>query len=348
MKIENIIFLLLMFSLSACIDELDISTDSSVRNLVVEGFITTEKGPHEIKLSKSAKYGSIFEGYVRKEERAQVRIRDEEGNQVFLTELQPGSYFTPPSFQAEIGKKYNLLILTSDGVRYASTPEPVLPAPPIDTLFLKYKKVPTENPIIFDHGVEVYAQWQDPGDERNFYMWQNSGTYLIETNPELHTVVDPFGRRTPAPKDCCATCWVTEYGGDRSFRVLDDLNANGSQRSQLVAFIVDDGGRYDEKYLIRIKQMALSKDAYAFLKIVDEQSSISGDIFDPPPASIRGNILNLDDPENLPIGYFFACDLSVDSIFIDKNLLLQRSPDREYFDDCRLLNNSTAQRPAYW
>ena len=335
--------------LPSCVDELNITTETALRTLVVEGFISTEPAAHEIKLSTSAKYGSVFEDFPKKVERAKVRIRDDQGNQVFLTEFSPGSYLTPPGFQAEVGKAYTLLVTLADGSRFSSLPERVLPAPPIDTLLTVYKEIPTSNPVVFDHGVEIYAQWDDPASEQNFYWWQNSGTYLIETNPELYVAIDPAsGVSFPDPKDCCAVCWVDETQGDPGLYLFSDLNNDGSRLTRLAAVIMDDGGRYDDKYLVRIKQYALTKDAHSFLRLLEEQLSIDGGIFDPPPAIIRGNMLDLDNPEEEPIGYFFAADFSIDSVFIEKTSLLGRAPNLEIFDDCRILENSTDKRPDYW
>ena len=340
---------LLSIVLYSCVDELDVSTDTALRTLVVEGFISTERAAHEIRLSTSAKYGSVFEDFPKKVENALVRIRDNRGRQVFLTERAPGTYRTPNDFKAEVGNSYTLLVTLLDGRRFASLPQTVLPAPPIDTLLLIYKAIPTSDPVVFRHGVEVYARWNDPIAEQNFYWWQNNGTYLIETNPELHTSINPStGNSFSDPKDCCATCWIDEMQGDNELRIFSDLNNDGAELTQLAAVIVDDGARYDDKYLVRIKQYALNKETYAFLNLLQEQLSVDGGIFDPPPAVIRGNMLNLDNPEEEPIGYFYAADFAIDSIFIEEDFLERRAPDRQVFDDCRELDNSTAERPAYW
>ena len=49
------------------IDELNVESLEDQNLLVVEGYINTNYGPHEILLSKSAKYGNIFEGFIQKE-----------------------------------------------------------------------------------------------------------------------------------------------------------------------------------------------------------------------------------------------------------------------------------------
>ena len=73
-------FIFLLLSFGSCIDPLDVSIDKEVNILVVEGFITTEPGPHMIRLTISAKYGSIFDGWIQPSPGAKVVIRDSDGN----------------------------------------------------------------------------------------------------------------------------------------------------------------------------------------------------------------------------------------------------------------------------
>jgi len=338
----------LMVLLLSCIEQLDIITEEERNLLVVEGHITTGEGPHTILLSKSAKYGDVFQGVVRKEENAIVRIRNESGEQVFLEEFIGGRYQTPAGFEAEVGSTYTLLITTRDGNEYISQPETIIQAPKIDSLILRYRVIPGDVPGNFRSGVEVFSQWTDPEGDKNFYLWRNTGTYLINTRPDLFTIPDGNGGSIAAPKDCCAICWVTEEDGDNSVRLFSDRRSNGGVNTEQVAFIEDDGGRFMDKYLVRIEQQSISGEAFQFFELLQNQLSIDGDIFDPPPATIRGNMINLTDPQSPVIGYFRASDVAVDSVFIPGSLLLDTQLPRQVNNDCRVLPGSTSEPPSYW
>ncbi len=342
--------LILFLITNSCVDSLDITTDRKVSHLVVEGYITTLPGPHFISLSRSAKYGNVFEDVSRKEISAFVRIMDNGGNQVILEETNKGIYVTPRSFRAEVGKSYTLFVNTFNGERYSSIPEIVPKVSPIDSIIVAYKRLPSSSETEIRVGAEIFVQSMDPVDEENFYWWANSGTYFIKTFPDEFTVPNfGFGQpNLPAPKDCCAECWVTEQNGDQTLHLFKDNNSNGQRISQMAAFIEDDGGRYLEKYLVRIDQLSLTKEAYQFYNLVGQQLSITGDIFDPPPATITGNMVNLDDPDAQVIGYFFASDASRDSVFIHRDQLEVHRADLHIPDDCRLLNGSSTKRPEYW
>ena len=184
----RILLVVIVFLFLGCIDELDVTTERVLRVLVVEGSINTNPGPHYVRLSKSAKYGSIFEDFSKKVNSALVRIRDEKGNQVILEEVESGVYATPATFSANVGSEYTLIV-ESNNEQYISLPEKVMPAAPIQSLRVEQKKLASNSEVVFDIGAEVYVEFEDPGDEQNFYLFKNRGTYFVETNPELYVMV---------------------------------------------------------------------------------------------------------------------------------------------------------------
>ena len=135
--------LVLGFILNACIDPLDISTEESLRILVVEGHITTQPGPHIVRLSESAKYGDVFEGFVRPKEDARMSIRDNLGNVIDLVEIDKGLYQTPADFMAVVGRSYSLLIITREGNSFSSLPDLVRSVPRLDSISTSYVEFPT-------------------------------------------------------------------------------------------------------------------------------------------------------------------------------------------------------------
>ncbi len=347
MKFYRYIIVFFLGLALSCISPLDIRTERDVTLLVVEGYITTLPGPYTIQITKTARYGSVFEGVVKPETGADVWIKDEQGITTFLIDLENGGYQTPPGFRGVVGKTYVLNIITKVGIHYASLPETIQPVPEVESIYFEYKKQPTSDPLQFTSGMEVYAIWPDPPDETNFYIWRNSGVFYIKTFPENYLI--PGQRpQTPAPKDCCDVCWVSESNSDYSIRIHKDDNTNGMVNTQLIAFIEDDGSRFTNRYQISIEQLSITKEAYQFFNLLKNQKSINGDIFDPPPATIRGNIINLDDPESNAIGYFHASDGTQITGFIERSELGDFQPLIQVNDDCRLVRGATPVKPIDW
>lgn len=335
--------MILSLLVTSCIDDANLPADKGLRLLTVDGGITTGYGPHVIRLSRSARYGSAYVDVVAPERFATVSIRDDQGSVVILTETVFGTYLTPSTFRGEVGRSYSIQITTSDGRQYMSMPETIRPVPKIDSLSFQFKSQATTNPLITKSGIEVYAHFKDTPGVKNFYRWKNLGLLQLNTRPDLF-VQRP---RAPAPKPCCDTCWKDEVA-DKAVRIFSDRLVDGNETKILAAFVEDDGFRMRDKYMIRIYQQSLSESAYQFLRLVQQQTTIQGGIFDPPPSTIGGNIIRLENPDEQIIGYFMATDVSVDSLFLYRSDLEYIQNTKVIPDDCRTVDGATTQKPPFW
>lgn len=359
---------ILLLALASCISPIDVDSELEDNFLVVDGFITDQFGPHEITLSRAAKYGgTVIGGTIFPIFDAKVTIIDANNT---ITPLFPDDttrkefvlffpgviyhqvktpYRTPRNFRAEIGNTYKLQIVTSNGKVYESTPQTVPAGPPIDSIFATYQRLPSSDPVEFESGIEIYSQWQDPVEEPNFYSWVINGIYFIET---------PFTSFSSAlcafdPDDgCCDKCWINETDVPGNEIAFSDSRFNGELITHQVGFIRDDGLRFgnetvsaDKIYHLEVEQHSISKESFQFHRLFQSQKEIDGDIFDPPPASLVGNISNVSEPDEIIIGFFGASSVKKKSIFIQKSMLgdIQRFP--RPCGDCRLRSGATLEIP---
>jgi hypothetical protein len=337
--------------LGACIEPYKIDMEEGVQLLTVEGIVTTEKGPQQIKLTRSDTYGSVFQGLVRPVRRATVAIRSNEGEVVFLPETGQGIYTASPDFKVEVGKTYTLLIELQTGERYTSLPELVRPVTPLDSVSFRSVSIPTSNRMQDRVGAQIKAHFRDPESQRNYYYWRfPSAVFALITNPELFLnprdhLTDPKG---PAPKPCCATCYMEENRRVQPFHVLSDENFDGLRTEQVIGFIEDDGLRFKDTYRTDVQQLSISPEAFQFLKLVQQQVGLTGSVFDPPPANIRGNILSLDNPQEQVLGYFIAASSQTNRIYIRKEDMAHRAPPKSINDDCRTVPGAEVSPPEDW
>jgi hypothetical protein len=104
--------------LHACQEPINIDLKSCAPKLVIEGAVTTEKGPYQILLSRSTDY--FNPGKTKPETGARVIISDNAGHSETLQEKEPGSYYTF-NLQGMPGRAYNLLVETGGQSYTAST-----------------------------------------------------------------------------------------------------------------------------------------------------------------------------------------------------------------------------------
>jgi hypothetical protein len=342
-------FYLVLLCLTACIDPYEVEVEQGPQYLTVDGTITSQAQVHRVRLTRGDTYGSIFQGLIRPVTGATVIVRDDLGNVTFLGEnlVDRGYYDTPSKFAAIVGRKYTLQIQLVEGKVYTSLPELVTPAPPIKNLSYQSKRIPVEGEVNDASGVQLIVDIDDPADQNNFYYFRNSeATYVLETRPDLYTTPPP--ERSPAPKDCCTTCFQTETVGNQSYFLTSDDNFNGLSTKLVAGFIPDNGRRFVNTYRIDLRQLNVSQEAFRFLRLVKQQSEISGSVFDPPPASIRGNMISLDDPEEVVLGFFIAAGESQKRVYI-KNSQLDFVQNRAIIpDDCRVVPGARLSLPFDW
>ncbi|MGD9329579.1 MAG: DUF4249 domain-containing protein, partial [Cyclobacteriaceae bacterium] len=144
--------------------------------IVVDGLITNEPGPYEVKLSYSSAYSSGTDGNNPPVSGALVVIRDDTGREEVLYEGRPGIYQTNPGFTGEIGRVYTLSINTAEGKTIESQPEEMLPVPEVDSIYYIFYPISE----IQKQGHEVYVVVDDPADEKNYYRWKWDGYYRFD------------------------------------------------------------------------------------------------------------------------------------------------------------------------
>ena len=352
LKISLILFVFFLF-IHSCIDPINFSTGDDSKCLVVDGMITNEPGPYVVYLARTSEYNSYY-AQTEEVEGAIVIISDDLGNSEILTEtLNPGIYKTDPGgIRGVPGRYYNIEIVTPDGKQYESDYELLSAVPKIDSIYYErrqHQELDDNNITQTFEGFQIYIDTKDPESVNNYYMWSWKGTHEIHTQPWNY--FDAL-KRQPAPKDCCAICWITERPGH--IDVFDDEFSDGNQIiKKPVTFVkIKDnlGGRYFRgKYHVEAKQLSLTKEAYNYWSSIEEQISSSGSIFEPPPVAIIGNIENVKNHEEPVFGYFGASAISTKCIFIPEIEAPYPPGDTLIWpDDCRVIGNSTAIKPSFW
>jgi hypothetical protein len=305
---------------STCISPFSVESMETDRILNVEGYITTVPKAHVLRLSYSRPFGPDFTGPGPGIVTATVYLRDNLGNIEMLKSKPPkdnfdnirGFYETSEDFAAVVGRSYTLHIKLVDGTNYQSFPELVTPVPDLDSLTYRAVRSATEDPLNDEFGVELIAHFQDPPDEKNNYYWiPLESDFVLVAEPHLHRNV----------KDCCEICYHRDMPFPLNVNTVSDIDFNGLYQRRVAAYVVDNGVRFKDTYRLDVQHLSVSDEAHRFLKLVSQQTSLSGSVFDPPPANIRGNIINLDNPDEQVLGYFFASDERFLRTYIQKSKL---------------------------
>jgi len=279
--LNNRLLILVAFALvlTSCQEVVDLELPEGSEFLVVEGWITNQTGPHEVKLTTTAAY--FDDADPTPTTGANVYIRDDQGMEMLLPETDLGVYTFPDS--GIVGRSYQLEIVIDGGDRYLSTYEELYePVPILDIFWQLSEDEPDEdngeNP---DDIYDVIIFTLEPAGVGDNYRWRSflNGTEAQEPF-DLFVTNDEF----------------VDGNAIVDFNVTDEL--------------------YSQFDTVTIVQERITREAREFLQLLQQQTAFVGGPFDPPPSPIRGNITNLTNPDNIALGYFGAAGTDAASIVV--------------------------------
>ena len=343
---------LFMF-LAGCVEPLDLNIKQQDERLVVDGLITDAPGPHTVTITHTNPV-PFTPGKFPGVEGATVVITDNKGESQKLYETSPGVYLTSLAFRGVIGRTYILSITTKDRKTYISTPETLRAVPEIDNISYELEKrlaLDADNQPVNVYWVKGLVDTKDPVNQKDFYKWDYTAVYQVETQPWDHTKPAPrTGNLIPDPLPCCKTCWVTL--NNDVVNIQNDRLLNGKDLiKQFVVQLPVNNQVFNSRVHLQIRQYGISEEAYDYWNILKTQVNGVDNIQAPPPAFIRGNISEVAEDTNeqhKPLGYFGAAAVTSKSIFISTDALGVSLFPFVFPDDCRVIENSTAVKPAYW
>lgn len=272
--------------------------------LIVEGYINAGPGISTFRLSHATPLNTATG--VLYEKNAEVSIESSSSEAFKLTETSPGIYKS-----AELGlsldNAYRLYVKLQNGKEYRSQFLPVKVTPTIDSITWElrpdqlYIVANTHDPLNATH----YYRWEFEED------WRINSPYISELKYQNDTIVErPFEE-----KYAMYNCWGASkpnnliLGSTDGF-VTDNINFP-------VQSLPYGAEKISVRYSILVRQHALQKDEYEYLKLILKNASQVGSWFDPMPSQLFGNIVSMDDENEKVIGYVGAYTTETKRIYID-------------------------------
>lgn len=304
-----IISFLLIF-LTGCIEryypgEEEIQTGT----LVVVAHLNNRPGVQSVYLTRSTtlelpKSDPVSGCYVIIE-RADGKLREFE-------ESQPGEYssFLDEEFLGK-GNEYRLIFIAQDGSCYESEFEKIHPAPPINSVYFSREDRPAADPDVIEEGIQFYIDFDIEPDSGRYLRWQLVETYEMHNPDYLNTTVYDVDRRFKDIPDSMAwrTCWITHEIPE--IYTLDLGNVRGSNYKKMpLNFVSSETQRLHHRYSLLVRQLALSEAAFWYWDELRKNVQTKGGLFDTQPSLTPSNICNVENEDEMIIGYFSVSGVS--------------------------------------
>ncbi len=312
---RTILFLwLATFFLPGCVEPYTPVINESQNSLVVEGLLTDQPGLQNIYISRSS---PLSNPSLIPDNNCQVRVIDKNGNSYPFYLQGDGVYYNwMTASQLVPGTAYKLVFNTVDGKEYESDYQ-ILPSPcpSIESLYFEIETVGTSDPEQSLEGVQFYIDINAREDQTRNYRWELVETYEYHSAYFIQNYFDGVLHSMPDPL-IYYYCWYTGRVNN-IFTASTKYSVSNRITRYPLHYVSNQTSRLKIKYSLLVKQYSISDDAFQYWDQIRKQQQESGGLYETQPPHIRGNVYNVDDPDELVLGYFNVSSSSEKRIFVD-------------------------------
>ena len=306
--------------------------------LIVEGVINPT-GVTNIYLSRTLDIND--KSAVRPELSATVQVLSENNTAVTLTG-RPGGLYTIPQLSLNSSQKYRLRVRTASGTEYMSDPMAVRNTPAIDSV----------NWVRGADGVGIYINTHDSQNNTRYYQWDFEEDWELRSlgSTEYKAILLPFGGvsiilRDPAEIPLMQVCYKSQRSNSIDVFSTAKLQSDIVSRHPIM-FIPNNSDKLSVRYSILVRQHAIPFEAFEYLSMMKRNSEELGSFFDAQPSELVGNIRNVNDKNDVAIGYVVIAPVLEKRIFITRDQV----PAWPFKLNCEFINvvaNPDSMRPYY-
>jgi hypothetical protein len=330
-------FIAIFFFASSCVDPYLKTFNGDKTIFIVDGKLTNDNIGNYVILTEAIPNSGLSTSYLPVE-KATVMVMENGTTEIPLLEEKAGTYTFPSNFRGKIGNTYKLQFTTANGKSFESNAETMQTSSKIEKVYHTFDNRAIKNPTSTDPGQLVYIDTKDPGETKDYYMWDwylyeqqffcqscVGGQYYRDANtgPLGECRVINFRRNATLDYQCEERCW--DIIKAEKVNIMNDDFSNGKEiKGRLVAEIPI----YQKiGALLEIRQYGISKEVYNYLRLVESQGQNTGGLADTPPATLAGNINSTTNLDQAVAGYFIVSSVSKKLVWLDKEEIPDSAPE---------------------
>ncbi len=350
----------------SCIEPIDITAIPLNPRIVVDALVTNDEGPYVVKLRYSQDTDAKSKDALPVSG-ANVSIIEDDQNVQILTEVTTGNYHTDSSWQAQIGKTYQLRFVTEAGKKYFSDPQRMTSPGTIDNIYVRFDPGGItfgDDGSLLQDAINVYIDARSASGSSGHLRWKFNGLFAARTYPELKFIELLSGVRIPDPPECsgyinfldelvqvgectCCECWPFDFNTSLSISEGQFTQPNVF-KERLITKIPATSLRFINKYRIEVEQLSMTEEAYRFWKLVKVLQESGGSLFQPNAVKISGNVYS-EDSDEVVLGLFAVSGVTRKNIFVDPSVVpYQLLPDERREECVTVFPNAFLEKPSYW
>ena len=371
--LHSVLQVLLVTLFLGCVEPISFEVPPASSQLVVEGYIDNQAGPHIVHLSRasSIEVDTIIQNPVSD---AAITLYEDRIKVADYVEVSPGLYrIAEGLFSGSVGHRYHIEIRTSDGHTYRSLQDELMEVGEIKDIRTAYegRSMLTQTGETNASVMRVLVD-SDAGDgERPLIRWRYSGYFYVTTYPMFFWRDEPPYTPYKDPWPCsgyivvegppgsgglllqvgectCCECWGRLYENAPTLS-NEELVVDGNFANVLVGEVPVAPMVFSNRIMIKVEQMSLTREVFDFFNILRSQKENGQSIFQPAFGELKGNIV-ADRSDDLVSGIFYATAIDTKIIYIDSTDVPVKIPEETYitYPCTALIDDTSYEKPDLW
>ena len=286
---------------------------------------------------------------------AGVVLFDESGNAVsFFEDVEfPGQYILP-NFSGVPGSSYYIRVTLPNEESYESIPEkmPLVTGEDLIHYSMEPEQYTDQDGVVAErYFVKIFTTHTlAPTVDPLFIKWHVHEDYVLSPTD----FPDPFNNVPPS-------CYISQPVDPQRIVLFnsDEVKTSVIPDLLIASRLLDPS--FKERHYFTTYQSALTEEAFEYWRKVEIVANQTGSIFDAPPARVKGNFMNVQDPREEVHGYFQAVNQTFHRFYLLPADLPYRMPvhceyraERNMNDypseclNCLSVRNSSYKRPPWF
>ncbi|OXA87273.1 DUF4249 domain-containing protein [Flavobacterium hercynium] len=319
-KIFFLVLLLTPILFTNCTEPIDLELDNDTPKLVVDAFIDWKKGTSgEIQVINLTRTSAFYDKEIHAVSGATVFIKNSLNEQFDFFETEKKGKYLCTSFKPATDETYTLTVI-NNGQTYVGT-ETMTSVTPVTRV--ERKTGPVEKEYA---SVEVKAYFNDPKDVDNFYMLKVSPIH--EGDPSFTLISDELFKGKEYFNIHSDSYYVSNDAGSKdkrksesSSKISADLFKNKKHFNKNSKKFFEDGDEDENQddenqddedqnqgpffsHKVTLTNTGISERYYNYLKKLQSIVDNIDDKFKAPSVRLKGNMKNITEKGNYPLGYF--------------------------------------------
>ncbi len=309
----SILFVIVVF-FSSCVEKYWPKVDEYADVIVIDGLLTNVIEQTEVNLSYSS---SVNVGQLNPLSNGIVYIEDNNQVKFSFVESSPGKYIPEDAlFQGVIGNSYQLFVELPGNNTYQSDICILLEPEPLDSVFGVEETRVVPNRYLPQNGIQFYLNNHTNYSDTVYYLWRLSHTYKYQASFDIDYTWEGDFYLNPVP-DTFRNCW-------RTSKILEIFTYTTKYLQQPVLnrfplnFVSTDGRELTIRYSLLVSQFTVSKPTFDFWDILRQQNINLSNLYAQQPFQIKGNIKNVNNEDDVVLGYFTVAGATNKRIYINR------------------------------